>query len=254
MPQWTDQQREAIYTKGQDILIAAAAGSGKTAVLVERIIQKVIDTESPVNIDELMVATFTNAAAQEMRTRVQLALDVALEENPTSDHLKKQATLLQQASISTLHSFCLDLVKRYSYKLDIDPGFRIANDLEADLLRQEVLEDLFEYWYSEENDEQVAFFDVVDRFSSDRHDQDVESIILKLNDFAMKNPWPTEWLDEIASNYELNEGITNSPWFGIIVDKVTDTLEQAKKEAEKCHAITLLPDGLIITGKLMTVT
>ncbi|GEM03874.1 ATP-dependent helicase/nuclease subunit A [Halolactibacillus miurensis] len=243
MPQWTDQQREAIYTKGQDILIAAAAGSGKTAVLVERIIQKVIDTESPVNIDELMVATFTNAAAQEMRTRVQLALDVALEENPTSDHLKKQATLLQQASISTLHSFCLDLVKRYSYKLDIDPGFRIANDLEADLLRQEVLEDLFEYWYSEENDEQVAFFDVVDRFSSDRHDQDVESIILKLNDFAMKNPWPTEWLDEIASNYELNEGITNSPWFGIIVDKVTDTLEQAKKEAEKCHAITLLPDG-----------
>ena len=243
MPKWTEQQEKAIYTKGQDILVAAAAGSGKTAVLVERIIQKVLDTEDPVNIDELMVATFTNAAAQEMRTRVQLALDVALEENPTSDHLKKQATLLQQASISTLHSFCLDLVKRYSYKLDIDPGFRIANDLEADLLRQEVLEDLFEYWYSEENDEQAAFFNVVDRFSSDRHDQDVESIILKLNDFAMKNPWPKDWLDEIASNYELGDGITNSPWFKIIVDKVTDTLEQAKKEAEKCHAITLLPDG-----------
>lgn len=243
MTKWTPEQKEAIYTKGHDILVAAAAGSGKTTVLVERIIQKVIDTDDPINIDELMVATFTNAAAQEMRNRVQVALEKALENDPTSNHLKKQVTLLQQASISTLHSFCLDLVKRYSYKLDIDPGFRIANDLEADLLRQEVLEDLFEYWYSEDNPAQTAFFDVVDRFSSDRHDQDVESIILKLNDFAMKNPWPAEWLDDIASNYQLDNGIEKSPWFNIIVEKISDTLSHADKEAEKCHEITLLPDG-----------
>src|SRR5690625_2469851 len=138
MVKWTKEQTDAIYQSGQDILVAAAAGSGKTAVLVERIIQKVLNEADPIHIDQLLVATFTNAAAQEMRNRVAAALERALEENPESAHLKQQLTLLQQASISTLHSFCLDLVKRYSYLIDIDPGFRIADEIESDLLRQEV--------------------------------------------------------------------------------------------------------------------
>src|SRR5699024_7841146 len=109
MANWTDEQYDAIYTSGHDVLVAAAAGSGKTAVLVERIIQKVTNQDKPIDIDTLLVVTFTNAAAQEMRNRVGLALEQTLAENPSSNHLKKQLSLLQRASISTLHSFCLDV-------------------------------------------------------------------------------------------------------------------------------------------------
>lgn len=150
MVNWTKEQEEAIYTAGSDILVAAAAGSGKTAVLVERIIKKLLSTSNPVDIDSLLVVTFTNAAAQEMRNRVGIALEKALAENPTSMHLKKQLSLLQRASISTLHSFCLDVVRKYAYLIDMDPSFRIADDMEGDLIKQEVLEDLFEEWYGAE--------------------------------------------------------------------------------------------------------
>src|SRR5699024_5660566 len=114
MIKWTKEQEDAIYSEGNDILVAAAAGSGKTAVLVERIIQKLVSKDDPVNIDSLLVVTFTNAAAQEMRVRVGLALEKALEADPTSNHLKKQLSLLQSASISTLHSFCMEAVRQYA--------------------------------------------------------------------------------------------------------------------------------------------
>ena len=245
MVKWTDEQKEAIYTSGQDILVAAAAGSGKTAVLVERIIQKVIDVDDPINIDQLLVATFTNAAAQEMRNRVSEALERALEENPESAHLKQQLTLLQQASISTLHSFCLDLVKRYSYLIDIDPGFRIADEIEADLLRQEVLEDLFEEWYGKSFADQEAFFDVIDRFSSDRSDQEVELLVLRLFDFAMQNPWPDEWLDQIVEQYEIDESINESElsWLTILKQDVSDQLDQSLADLEQALDVTRESDG-----------
>src|SRR5699024_1197567 len=137
MVNWTKEQETAIYTSGSDVLVAAAAGSGKTAVLVERIIQKVLNQDHPVDIDELLVVTFTNAAAQEMRNRVGLALERAIVSDPSSNHLRKQLSLLQRASISTLHSFCMDIVRQYAYLLDIDPSFRIANNMEADLIQQE---------------------------------------------------------------------------------------------------------------------
>src|SRR5690606_31849226 len=123
---WTDEQWEAITTKGQDILVAAAAGSGKTAVLVERIIRKIIAIEDPINIDELLVVTFTNASAAEMRHRIGEALEKAIDDNPKSVHLRKQLSLLNKASISTLHSFCLEMIRKYYYMIEIDPGFRIA--------------------------------------------------------------------------------------------------------------------------------
>src|SRR5690625_140586 len=172
MVKWTKEQEDAIYSKGKDILVAAAAGSGKTAVLVERIIQKLLSPDVPINIDSLLVVTFTNAAAQEMRNRVGLALENALAKHPDSNHLKKQLSLLQQASISTLHSFCMDIVKQHSYLLEIDPAFRIADEMESDLIKQDVIDELFEEWYGQEGEEQERFFAVVDRFSSDRSDID----------------------------------------------------------------------------------
>jgi ATP-dependent helicase/nuclease subunit A len=124
---WTDDQWKAIWAKGQDILVAAAAGSGKTAVLVERIIQKIITDHDPIDVDELLVATFTNASAAEMRHRIGTALEKAIDQNPHSVHLRKQLSLLNKASISTLHSFCLEVIRKYYYLIDIDPNFRILD-------------------------------------------------------------------------------------------------------------------------------
>ncbi|SEO70423.1 DNA helicase/exodeoxyribonuclease V, subunit A [Amphibacillus marinus] len=245
MPKWTAQQEEAIYTAGEDTLVAAAAGSGKTAVLVERIIQKVLDDQQPINIDQLLVVTFTNAAAQEMRNRVAQALERALNDKPESKHLKKQITLLQQASISTLHSFCLELIKRNSYLLDIDPGFRIADDIEADLLRQEVLDTLFEEWYGQALDDQEAFYSVIDRFSSDRSDQDVEALVLKLYNFSMQNASPARWLAQIVAQYNVTAPIQEQeiPWLILLKQHVEEQLHATIAEVERGLIIANAYDG-----------
>ncbi|UOR13178.1 helicase-exonuclease AddAB subunit AddA [Halobacillus amylolyticus] len=245
MVSWTKEQERAIYTEGTNVLVAAAAGSGKTAVLVERIIQKLLHKTSPVNIDSLLVVTFTNAAAQEMRNRVGQALSQALEENPGSQHLKKQLSLVQNASISTLHSFCMEVVRRNAYLLDLDPGFRIADDIEADLIRQEVLEDLFEDWYGKEGEERERFFDVVDRFSSDRSDVDVEKLVLNLYTFAMQNPWPEQWLDEMVDMYKVDqvENEDELVWLSHLKRDVTSQLHAIEAEAYQMLELTREPDG-----------
>lgn len=245
MVRWTKEQEEAIYAKGSDILVAAAAGSGKTAVLVERMIQKLLDPEDPADIDGLLVVTFTNAAAQEMRNRIGQALEQALEENPDSNHLKKQLSLLQRAPISTLHSFCLDVIRQYAYMLDIDPGFRIADEMEADLLKQDVLNDLFEEWYGGEGNEQESFFAVVDRFSGDRSDEEVEALILDLFTFAMQNPWPEKWLGQLAETYEIpeNAGEEDVQWLRILTDELDEQFAAIEGAMKKAETIAREPDG-----------
>ncbi|WP_339215928.1 helicase-exonuclease AddAB subunit AddA [Ornithinibacillus sp. FSL M8-0202] len=245
MVSWTKEQEAAIYTEGNDVLVAAAAGSGKTAVLVERIIQKLLKKENPVDIDSLLVVTFTNAAAQEMRNRVGLALEKALEQDPSSNHLKKQLSLLQRASISTLHSFCLDIVKQYAYLIDIDPSFRIANDMEADLMQQDVLEDLFEDWYGREGVDQEKFFQVVERFSGDRNDVDVEKLVLALYNFAIQNPWPEAWLDNLAAVYEVPEDWAEDelPWLEIIKREIRDKFSGMEQEMNHALKLTRKSDG-----------
>lgn len=245
MVKWTKEQEAAIYTEGNDVLVAAAAGSGKTAVLVERIIQKLLKKDNPVDIDSLLVVTFTNAAAQEMRNRVGLALEKALEQDPTSVHLKKQLSLLQRASISTLHSFCLDIVKQYAYLIDIDPSFRIANDMEADLMQQDVLQDLFEDWYGKEGGEQEEFFEVVERFSGDRNDVDVEKLVLALYNFAVQNPWPKVWLDELAEVYRIPENWSEEDltWLDIIKREVQDKFSGIEQEMNHALRIAMESDG-----------
>lgn len=197
--QWTDEQWQAITAKGCDILIAAAAGSGKTAVLVERIIQKIIDPDHPVDVDQLLIVTFTNAAASEMRARIGKAIEKALLEQPNSLFLRRQLSLLNRASIMTSHAFCMSVVKRYYYLLDIDPSFRVIDQTEMALLREEVMEELFEDYYSAENGE--AFYNLVDRYSNDRNDSYLQHLIQKIHDFSRSHPWPTQWLREMAASY-----------------------------------------------------
>jgi len=242
---WTKEQESAIYTEGSDILVSAAAGSGKTAVLVERIIQKLLKKDNPVDIDSLLVVTFTNAAAQEMRARVGLALEEALAKDPTSLHLKKQLSLLQRASISTLHSFCLDTLKQYAYLIDLDPTFRIANDVENEQIKQEVIEDLFEEWYGNEDEEQDYFFEVVDRFSSDRSDIEVEELILKLFTFATQHPWPDVWLDQVNEAYDIPHDWKEEDldWLNIIKKEVNLQLEAMHQELILAESLVNESDG-----------
>ncbi|MBN8199063.1 helicase-exonuclease AddAB subunit AddA [Bacillus sp. NTK034] len=240
---WTDDQWKAIMAKGQDILVAAAAGSGKTAVLVERIINKIIADEDPINVDELLVVTFTNASAAEMRHRIGEALEKAIDADPKSAHLRKQVSLLNRASISTLHSFCLEMIRKYYYMTDIDPGFRIADETEAQLLRDEVLEELFEEEYGKEGNE--AFFALVDTFTNDRSDTALQDIIRDLYDFARSNPSPDQYLDSIVEMYNVEgvDSLEKLPFVRSLLEDIDLQLKGAKQLLEYGLELTKLPGG-----------
>lgn len=243
---WTDDQWKAIYASGQDTLVSAAAGSGKTAVLINRMIEKVIATENPINVDELLVVTFTNASAAEMRHRMSEALEKAIAENPTSNHLRRQLSLVNKAQISTLHSFCLAIVKQYAYLLDIDPGFRIANEAEIALLRDDVLTDVLEDAYDAEDEAQVqAIYRLVDSFTSDRDDQAIETLISKLYDTSRVHAEPQKWLWSLPQVYELAEDVTidDLELSQYVKLTVRHSLEEAFVLISEMRAITLQPDG-----------
>ena len=240
---WTDDQWKAIYAKNQDILVAAAAGSGKTAVLVERMIQRILAKEDPVNVDELLVVTFTNASAAEMRHRIGEALEKAIQENPKSINLRKQLTLLNRAAISTLHSFCLDVIRKYYYLIDIDPSFRIANETEVQLLRDEVLDELFEEEYA--NSDNEAFFALVDSYTNDRNDAALQKIIRDVYDFAMANSSPSEYLNSMVAMYDVGDSaqIIELPFAKMLLDDIELQFQGTKQLLEQGLSITKLPGG-----------
>lgn len=241
--QWTDDQWKAISMSGQDMLVAAAAGSGKTAVLVERIIRKISRLEDPVDVDRLLVVTFTNASAQEMRNRIGEALEKSLTENPDSVHLRRQLSLLNRASISTIHSFCLNVIQEYYYELELDPAFRIANEIEMDLLIEEVLDDLFEEQYSISENE--SFFDLIDRFSSDRDDTDVQKLIRELYRFSRAHPFPQQWLADIIESYDVKsvEKIDELPFYPYLKNDIQLKLTGAKSTLEQAFELTKVQGG-----------
>lgn len=240
---WTDDQWKAIWANGQDILVAAAAGSGKTAVLVERIINKIISTEEPIDVDELLVVTFTNASAAEMRHRIGEALEKAINTNPTSKHLRKQLSLLNRASISTLHSFCLEVIRKFYYKIDVDPGFRIADETEAQLLRDEVMEELFEDEYGKEGNE--PFYALVDTFSNDRSDTALQDIIRDIYDFSKANSSPSTYLQSMKDMYNVREGavIEELPFINVFTFDIKLQLKGAIGFLQSGLELTKLPGG-----------
>lgn len=195
---WSDDQWEAIINEQRPMLVAAAAGSGKTAVLVERIIKKIIDPSKKISLDQLLVVTFTNAAAAEMKQRIGKAIENELVKEPGSQHLRKQLSLLQRASISTLHSFCMNVIRTYYYELGIDPQFRMLDQTEAQLLEEEVAEEMIETAYRTDPE----FFTLVDYFTGDRTDEQLKVLILELYHFSRAHPDPEEWLTQIVEVYE----------------------------------------------------
>ncbi len=205
---FTDDQWQAIFDQGDNLLVSASAGSGKTTVLVRRVIEKL---KMGFDIDELLIVTFTEAAAREMKERIQEALQESV--NSESDpvrrqHFTKQLVLLPTANISTLHAFCLTVIRRYYYLIDIDPVFRMLTDeTETILMKEDVWDELREALYAE-NDER--FFQLTMNFSNDRSDDGLTNLVFSLYEFARANPDPQKWLEQLSDNYRLPEGLAKS--------------------------------------------
>jgi ATP-dependent helicase/nuclease subunit A len=190
---WTQAQQKVIDTRNKNLLVSAAAGSGKTAVLVERIISMISEGEHPLDIDHLLVVTFTNAAAAEMRERIGKAIDKKLLSEPDNLHLQKQMSLLQSAQITTIHSFCLNVIRNYFHRIDLDPSFKIAEESEITLMKSDVLSEVLERWYEEGREDFHAF---IESYSFSKSDAAVEELILQLYNFSMSDPWPKQWLSD----------------------------------------------------------
>lgn len=199
---WTDKQQNVIDTREKNLLVSAAAGSGKTAVLVERIIQMITDGEKPIDIDRLLVVTFTNAAAAQMRERILEAIHNKIELEPENEHLQKQQTFIHNASITTIHSFCLKVIREHFNEIDIDPGFRVGDEGELTLLKSDSISELLEEYYESDNEE---FLDFIETYASGKGDDNIEELIVNLYNFSMSYPWPKKWLDYCESNYLIND-------------------------------------------------
>ena len=198
---WTEEQQKVIQLRNRNILVSAAAGSGKTAVLVERIISRITDEKHPVDVDHLLIVTYTDAAAREMKERIGAAIEKKLEERPGDLHLEQQATLVHSASITTTHSFCLSVIRDHFHVIGIDPGFRIAEEGELRLLKQDVLEELLEQSYAAGEEE---FLEFVEKYGTGRNDHKIEGIILQLYEYSRSYPQPDRWLDECVEKYDLD--------------------------------------------------
>ena len=237
---WTDEQKQAIYEKGNNILVAAAAGSGKTAVLVERIINKIINEN--VDIDRLLVVTFTNSAASEMRERVLKAIYKKIDENPADERLQRQVTLLNKSSICTIDSFCLDVVRNNFFEIDLSNNFRIADTTEIEILQQDTLEELFEEKY-ENNDED--FLKLINTYTEYRDDTPLKDLITTIYKYIQSNPYPEKWLHEKIEMFnfpeDINKDFSKTSWGEILLKQIKDIVDdgvyQLKPEVEKLSQV-----------------
>jgi len=243
-PDWTKEQKQVIELRDRNILVSAAAGSGKTAVLVERIIAEITQGPNPKDIDKLLVVTFTKAAAAEMRTRIGNALEAKLLEDPENQHIQKQASLLHTAQITTIDSFCQSILKNYFHVIGLDPSFRVGDETELELLKQEVLEDLIEEKYRqarEEGNKEFLFF--TDMLATGRTDHAVEEMVLSLDTIAASYPWKEEWLSGCAELYGVKgiEEMETAEWMKELCAYlklcVGEYLEMAQKALCVCEEV-----------------
>ena len=225
---YTDSQWQAIYDQGTNLLVSASAGSGKTAVLVRRVIEKI--KRQQLSVDQLLVVTFTEAAASEMKERIQAALQEAINvetDQTLKNHFTHQLTLLPMATISTLHSFCSKVIQRFFYLIDLDPSYRmLTDDTETILLKEDVWDELRETFY-EENQE--IFYRLTENFSSDRSDSGLEDLILSMYNFARANPEPFRWLDGLVENYRVKNLVDSDLFKNVIRPQVLESLQEIEQ-------------------------
>lgn len=247
---YTPNQQRVIDTRNSNILVSAAAGSGKTAVLVERIVRMVCDEKNPVDIDRLLIVTFTGAAASEMRERIAEGIQKKLLENPLSAHIQKQATLLHNAQITTIDSFCLFLLRNHFNEIGLDPAFRIADEGEIKLLQQDVLAQLFEDAYASGEED---FQEMVEIFCPEGRESRLEQYVLNLSRYASSFPWPEEWLLERKKDYltESVEEICQSNYGRYLTEDIRRMITGCREKLEQAERLCEEPDGPYMYGELL---
>ena len=239
---WTSKQQEVIDSRNRNLLVSAAAGSGKTAVLVERIIQMISEGDRPLDIDQLLVMTFTNAAAAEMRERIGAAVEQKLKERPEDEHLWLQAALIPQAQITTIDSFCLNIIRSHYNSLDIDPAFRMGDEGELSLLRGDCMGEMLENCYDEADAEFARF---VEHFGRGKSDRGIEDVILQAWQFSQSHPWPGEWLASCQKELE-EESILEmeeSPWMVFLMEDVARQMEELSGQLGEALQVCLEEKG-----------
>lgn len=239
---WTTEQQQVIDLRNRNILVSAAAGSGKTAVLVERIVKIITDKNHPVDIDHLLIVTFTNAAAAEMRERIGNAIEKALDEQPEDEHLLRQLTLIHNAQITTIDSFCLYVVRNHFHEIDLEPNFRIGDEGELKLLREDVLGRVLEQNYEEPSE---AFSDFVEGYASGRTDAALNEMILQLYEFSRSYPWPEKWLDSFVGAYRIEnrEELDRAEWLAPLTQNIRFVLKDCEQLLKQALAVTQQDDG-----------
>lgn len=239
---WTKEQEQVIGLRNRNILVSAAAGSGKTAVLVQRILGKVMDPEHPVDIDRLLIMTFTRAAAGEMRERIANALEDALGENPENEHLQRQTTLIHTAQITTIDGFCAYVIRNYFHLIGLDPGYRTGEEGELKLLQEDVMKELLEAYYAKDQEKYKYF---IECYAAGKSDEGIRDLIYSLYHAAMSNPYPDEWLEKCIDSYKNTdiESIKASEWMKLLWKNVLADLEQAKGLAEEARKLCFSPGG-----------
>ena len=239
---WTEEQKQVIWLRNRNILVSAAAGSGKTAVLVERILQKITDREHPVDIDRLLIVTFTRAAAAEMRERIGLEIQKRLLADPDNENLQRQETLLFHAQITTIDSFCQSVLRTYFHLIDLDPAFSIVDEGEAKLLRRDTAEELLEEKYQEGD---TDFLQFVECFANGKNDENLIEMIWQVYEFSRSHPWPEEWLEECMEVYRVQtiEELRETNWIQLLWETLDEKLDQAEALTESARKICNEPDG-----------
>lgn len=237
---YTTDQQKVIDLRDCNILVSAAAGSGKTAVLTERIIQRICDVKHPVQIDRMLIVTFTNAAAAEMRERIGIALRKRLEQEPENTHLRKQITLLNNAQITTIDSFCLYLLRNHFHEIQLDPGFRIADDGEIKLLQQEVLEEYLEQKYEEATAE---FLDIVEKYAGNGKDDSLKEMLLKIYHFSQSHPFPEDFLNQCICELLSEDGGLTKELKELVQEYEHSLLEECLNLSKEAIALCRQPGG-----------
>ncbi len=239
---WTREQQAAIDTRNCDLLVAAAAGSGKTAVLVKRIITMICEKDF-IDIDKLLIVTFTNAAASEMRQRIADAVTKKINEDPDNEHIKRQLTLLNKATITTIHSFCLEVIRNNFNLIDLDPQFRIADDAEIALIKSEALADLFDELYLENDNE--SFYDLIECYTENLGDTKLQQLILTIFNFVQGSPFPLEWLTENAEKFNIEDAVSIDDlyWVKIIKSQMEVQIKGAIAACKRAKEICDMPFG-----------
>jgi len=239
---WTREQQKVIELRRRNILVSAAAGSGKTAVLVERIITMITNINSPLDIDRLLIVTFTKAAASEMKARIGEAIKGRLDKDPDNAHLQRQMTLLGSAKIMTLHSFCTSVIKDYFNMIDIDPSFRVAEENELVLLQADTLESLLEEHYGSGDE---GFLNFIECYSKGKRDYGIEELILQVYKYSRSYPWPDEWLDACIKWFDVGtaEALEETPLILFLKDYLRQMVSEMKNDISGAIDICNEADG-----------